>query len=156
MPRKPKVVASGPEAGPEVGPVAGPDGFSGSEPDTNALLGPEYEAIRDGGPQDDDDDPDPIPTGILQWILREKEGQMIIEDGPFDAADEEEFDDTLTDLLSEHPFDEEPSYFVLVLTPGYPPALTIEDLGDYIIPLIDEAWNGTADDDDWENDSLGG
>lgn len=156
MPRKANGAASAP--------VSGPDGYAGPEPDNSfdydsdpGMVDLRIVEGRDDG-EDDPTGPDFSPSGVAQYLLREQAGAEQVIAGPFDLNDEDTFDDALVEALRQHPWDDSPVYRVLILDPTQAPA--IEELDEYLRPLLDEAWDTDAteheDPDDWGNDSLGG
>jgi hypothetical protein len=144
---------------------SGPDGYS----DTEEMADNSFEVVDNPsqdqlaelvdlriveGRDDEFEAPDFAPSGVYQWILREELGQEAVVAGPFDLNDEDSFDDGLVELLRQHPWDDTPVYRGLILDPVEGPR--VEDLGEYLVPLLEEAWSGIEDDEDWGNDALGG
>ncbi len=133
----------------------GPDGYSDLEEAPEA-IGEEDPAVVDlriVEGRDDEYEDDFRPSGVGQWILREWLGTERVEAGPFDLNDEDTFDDALVEMLRQHPWDDAPVYRVLVLDPKEGP--WVEELTEYLQPLLEEAWDASGE-EIAENDSLGG
>lgn len=74
-----------------------------------------------------------------QWLIRSDLGDLDIIAGPFPAEDDDQMEAAMVEAMTDHPFDLEPDYYALVLSPDMTLEL-IQYEESYITALQDEAW----------------